>query len=264
MADEATISLNPSKPSELDFEVTIQGLDDDELPIVRFVVIGDNTNYDHSFRCTKIEDEKHGWSVKLPTLDHIEGDSSSFRVEVIVDGYYFEPAQGEISFIKKPDIKIGKKKSSRPTVTTSFKVKQEDEPVAEAAGGGDITGQPQITNTLLTPEEEPKQAGPVRPPEDENIDYDKLNPAKVTDIASSVTPGQGTSDSGLAADFDPKAAAADIIARTIGKVQRPDKKGSLLNRRDGKAAIPGLEDAATKREQEAKAAKVKEILGSKQ
>lgn len=257
MADEATISLNPSKPSELDFEVTIQGLDDDELPLVRFVVIGESSNYDHSFRCTKIEDEKHGWSVKLPTLDHIEGDAAPFRVEVIVDGYYFEPAQGEIAFIKKPDIKIGKKKASRPTVTTSFKVKQDDEPVAEAAAG-EITGQPQITNTLLVPEEEPKQSGPVRPQEDDNIDHDKLK-----DVAKSVTPGQGTDDAGMAAVFDPKSAAAEIVARTIGKVQRPEKKGSLFNRRDGKAAIPGLEDAETKREQTEKAAKVKEILGSK-
>lgn len=257
MADEATISLNPSKPSELDFEVTIQGLDDDEQPLVRFVVIGESSNYDHSFRCTKIEDEKHGWSVKLPVLDHIEGESAPFRVEVIVDGYYFEPAQGDIAFIKKPDIKIGKKKATRPTVTTSFKVKQDDEAVEEAAAG-EITGQPQITNTLLVPEEEPLQGGPVRPQEDENIDHEKLR-----DVASSVTPGQGTDDSGMAAAFDPKSAAQAIVARTIGKVQRPEKQGSLFNRRDGRTAIPGLEDADTKAKQQAKASKVKEILGSK-
>ena len=74
MSDEATISLNPAKASELDFEVTVQGLDDDEPPVVRFVIIGGKTNYDHSFRCSRIEDEKHGWNVKLPVLDHIAGD----------------------------------------------------------------------------------------------------------------------------------------------------------------------------------------------
>ena len=258
MSDEATISLNPAKASELDFEVTVQGLDDDEPPVVRFVIIGGETNYDHSFRCSRIEDEKHGWNVKLPVLDHIAGDvdSAPFRVEVIVDGYYFEPAHGEVAFIKKPDIKIGKqKRSTRPTVTTSFKVKQEDEPVKEAAGGGEITGQQQITNTLLVPEEEPKQSGPTRPQEDENIDHSKLN-----DIASSSVPGQGTDDSGMAAVFDPKTAAAEIVARTIGRVQRPDKQGSLLPRRDGKTAIPGLEDAATQKVQQTKAAKVRDIL----
>ena len=258
MSDEATISLNPAKTSELDFEVTVQGLDDDEPPVVRFVIVGDESNYDHSFRCTRIEDEKHGWNVKLPVLDHIPGDTASFRVEVIVDGYYFEPAQGEIAFIKKPDIKIGgKKKAARPTVTTSFKVKQEDEAVEEAAAG-EITGQPQITNTLLVPEEEPVQGGPVRPQEDENIDHEKLS-----DIASSVTPGQGTDDSGMAAVFDPKSTAQSIVARTIGNVQRPEKPGSLFNRRNGKTAIPGLEDADTKAKQQAKASKVKEILGSR-
>lgn len=222
-------------------------------------MLGDDSNYDHSFRCTKSADEKHGWSVKLPSLTHIDGDQASFRVEVIVDGYYFEPAQGEIAFIRQPDIKIGtKKKANRPTVTTSFKVKQDDEQVAEAAAG-EITGQPQITNTLLVPEEEPKQAGIVRPQEDENIDY-----GKIKDVASSVTPGQGTDDSGLAMAFDPKSAAADIVARTIGKIQRPDKKGALFNRRDGRANIPGLESADVKREQAEKTAKIKEILGSTQ
>lgn len=257
MSDEATISLNPAKTSELDFEVTVQGLDDDEPPVVRFVIIGDETNYDHSFRCTRIEDEKHGWNVKLPVLDHITGDSAPFRVEVIVDGYYFEPARGDIAFIKKPDIKIGeKKKATRPTVTTSFKVKQDDS-ITESSGGGEITGQPQITNSLLVPEFEPKQSGPVRPSEDENIDHDKLS-----DIASDVVPGQGTDDTGMAAAFDPKTTAAEIVARTIGKVQRPEKQGSLFARRAGKTAIPGLEDAKTQRTQQNKAAKVKEILAT--
>jgi hypothetical protein len=258
MSDEATISLNPAKTSELDFEVTVQGLDDDEPPVVRFVIVGNESNYDHSFRCSRIEDEKHGWNVKLPVLDHISGDTVPFRVEVIVDGYYFEPAQGEIAFVKKPDIKIGgKKKAARPIVTTSFKVKQDGEAVEEAAGGGEVTGQPQITNSLLVPEFEPKQSGPVRPAEDENIDHDKLS-----DIASGVVPGQGTDDTGMAAVFDPKTTAAAIVARTIGKVQRPEKQGSLFARRAGKTAIPGLEDAETQREQQNKATKVKEILAT--
>lgn len=261
MADEATITLNPSKPSELDFEVTIQGIDDAEPPIVRFVVVDDSTNYDHSFRCTKIEDEKHGWSVKLPVLDQFDRERMPFRVEVIVDGYYFEPATGDIGFIKQPDIKIGKKKSTRPTVTTSFKVKQDDGSVAEAAAG-EITGHPQIDNKLLSPEFEPKSSM-VHPQEDENIVFSKSLTVKAPDIASSVVPGQGTDDSGLAAEFDPKQTAAAIVAKTIGKVQRPDKKGSLFARKDGRTAIPGLEDPATKREQELKAARVKEILGSK-
>ena len=136
-------------------------------------------------------------------------------------------------------------------------MKQEDEPVEEAAGGVEVTGQPQITNTLLVPEFEPKQSGPSRPAEDENIDHDKLS-----DIASAVVPGQGTDDTGMAAAFDPKTAAAEIVARTIGKVQRPEKPGSLFARRAGKTAIPGLEDAETQRAQQSKAAKVKEILAT--
>lgn len=60
----------------------------------------------------------------------------------------------------------------------------------------------------------------------------------------------------------PTAFGAAIVARTIGKVQRPEKQGSLFARRAGKTAIPGLEDAETQRAQQNKAAKVKEILAT--
>lgn len=259
MSDENTITLNPSKSSELEFDVRIQGMDSGELPMVRFVVIGSESNYDHTFRCDKSPDDKHGWIVQLPALPDVISDNTPFRVEVIVDGYYFEPAQGSIKTVEQPDIIIGDKKSTKPTVSTSFKVKQ----VGEAAGGREVTGQSQITNQLLTPEFEPRSSI-TRPPEDEAIDLDKLDGDAITNIASGVIPGQGTADTELAAKFDPKQTATDILTKTIGKLKRPEKPGSLFTRRDGKAKIPGLVDPDIKRTQELNAQSVREIIKSTQ
>ena len=65
--------------------------------------------------------------MKLPKLTHINSDVAPFRVEVIIDGYYFEPAQGEMTFIKSPDVQFKKSEAKRPSVTTSFVVKQEED-----------------------------------------------------------------------------------------------------------------------------------------
>lgn len=262
MSEEAQISLNPSKPSKLEFEVKIQGLDD-MVPAVRFVLmnVGDNMNF--SFVCEQT-DEAHGWIAKLPTLTQITLDSVKFRVEVIVDGYYFEPASGELSFVRTPDVKMSKNKENRPTVTTSFKVHQDD-PIKESSGGGEVTGQIAPTNQLLKPEFEPKTSASVTPVEDEYIDMDKIQPiANISDIASSVTPGTGNHDDSIDTSvFDPKQVAKDIVSRTVGKVERPNTKGSLFRRTSsGKALVPGLEDQETQQTQQSNAEKVKRILGS--
>lgn len=259
---DSLITINPAKPSVLDFEVTIQGIDDGTIPTVRFVIADMLDNCDYAFNCKKIEGEKHGWSVKLPALPDVKVSTAKFHVEVIIDGYYFEPAEGNMTFVAASDVSFAKKTAARPSVTAAFVVKQDDEPakVAESAAGsaGDISDMSAPTTQNLHPEFDPT-IGQHKDPEDA-ADPQSVDP---TEIASSFTPGQSRRDADIEQPFDAKAVATEIVKRTVGNVQKPEKQGSLFKRGStGKTAIPGLEDRETKKTQTDRAAKVKEILGS--
>lgn len=257
---EPTIKINPSKPCELEFDVTIQG-SDEEKPVVRFVMSGCE-GYDCMFPCEHIEGSK--WRANLPVLTHFTKPTVHFRVEVIIDGYYFEPADGTVQMMTDPSVKVSSK-SSKPKVATSFTVKQRDDkkPVEEASGGGEVTAQYAPTNRLLTPEYEPPQ-GSVKTAQAEKDDQ-QIDLEKLASIASSVTPGESTDptpDVDLE-DFDPKSVAEAIVKNTVGGVQRPTRKGSLFERdSEGRPVVRGLDKPHTKALKQANAAKVKQILGS--
>lgn len=272
---EPTIKINPAKASDIEFEVSVQGSEVSEPPIVRFVMNGCD-EYLCTFECTKVDGAK--WSAKIPPLTHFTKTTVPFHVEVIVDGYYFEPAEGTVQLVTNPSVKFQPTTNAKPTVTTSFTVKQEEDEkpkakkVAEAAGTATITGQFAPTNGLLKPEEEPMQ-GSVKTAQatkdDEHIDHTRLD-----DISSSVQPGETTDpepqrgnnlpsgEEGDEDEFDPKRIAEDIVGRTIGGlVQKPTTQGTLFKRgKDGKAMIEGIESPASRAEKAAKAAKVREIL----
>jgi hypothetical protein len=283
MSDATTITINPAKNSDLEFDVMIQGLDNVDPPIVKFVITSESAGCDYAFRCKRVEgeDTKHRWLAKLPALQHIKESSVKFHVEVIVEGYYFEPAQGSVTLINDPAVKF-QPSVSKPKVTTSFTVRQDEDEkpakkdVKEASGGGEITGQYAPTNGLLKPEFPPPQShvkvGQAEK-DDEHIDHTKLD-----DIASHVVPGETTdpepqhgnnvADEVLddeVNDFDPKRVAEDIVRNTFGTgLTRPQKPGSLFGRRaDGSAIVEGLDTPAEKIAKAAKATKVREILKGK-
>jgi hypothetical protein len=273
---EPTIKINPAKACEIEFEVSVQGSEVSEPPIVRFVMSGCD-EYLCTFECVKVEGVK--WSVKIPPLSHFTKTTVPFHVEVIVDGYYFEPAEGTVQLITNPSVKFQPVVSAKPTVTTSFTVKQDDEKpakpekkVSEAASAATITGQYAPTNGLLKPEEEPTQSSVKignATKDDEHIDHTRLS-----DISSSVLPGETTDpepqrgnnepsgEEGDDEEFDPKRVAEGIVSRTIGgSAQKPTTQGTLFKRgKDGKAVIEGIDSPAAKAEKASKAAKVKEIL----
>mgnify|MGYP000849692977 FL=1 len=112
-----SIKININKPSELQFDVSIQGADTDEI-VVRFVLL-DINGCDYSFCCSKVEDSKKSWKVKLPKLSHIDKTTCKFRLEVIIDEYYFEPVNSELQFIASKDVTATLKQSSKPKVSTS-------------------------------------------------------------------------------------------------------------------------------------------------
>lgn len=279
MSDATTITINPTKNSDLEFDVMIQGLDGGELPVVKFVITSEAAGCDYAFRCSKVEgeDAKNRWLAKLPALQHIKENSVKFHVEVIVEGYYFEPAQGTVTLISDPSVKF-QPTVSKPTVTTSFTVRQEpdkEEPKKEPVKTDDkeeedeeITGQYAPTNALLKPEFPPPQSHvKAGQGDDDAIDMD--------DLADHVVPGETTdpepqkgnnvADEGDEDDFDPKRVAENIVRSTFGgQLTRPSKPGSLFGRRaDGSPIVEGLDTPAEKVAKANKAAKVREILKGK-
>lgn len=293
-----TISINPSKPTEHEFEVTIQGIDHSIIPVVRFVIISDSADKcDESYRCNKVTGEKNKWVANLPALTHITTPTSKFRIEVIVDDYYFEPAQGEIKFIAASDVHFNDKSTKKPHVTASKVEAETKKPVKESSdldesggmtggGGAEITGRYAPTNSLLKPEEDPIKNNRMRQDNatsDEFIDTSRLDNVRASDAASEVDPEEDELDkindisdpdehplgdgkqypqSDGKDGFDARRIADQIIKDRMGNIKTPEKRGSLFTRGpDGKPLITGLESQSVKDEQARKAAAVRDILG---
>lgn len=277
---ESTIKINPNMKCELVFDVTVQGLDENTTPIVRFSLSG-SAGFDCTFICTKRDDGK--WMASMPPLPFLTDNSVKFRVEVIVDEYYFEPASGTVYLVSDPTVTMVPN-VSKPKVTSSFSVSQPDSPkqkktIAEKATTPAYSGPPAPSNLLLTPEEEPMQ-GSVKNPEAEKRDQ-TIDHVKLTDISSSVSPGETTDpepqasyndaddingldplDKEVGEEDSAREVAAKIIKKTVGGATKPTTAGTLFKRgADGKVVVPGLDSPADKIAKQAKAAKVRDILG---
>lgn len=142
-----TIKINPNKPSVLEFEVLVSGVE--ITPQVKFILRHAKYGMDWSIDCTSLGNNK--WEASFPVLDSITTESCLFQVVVILDEYYFIPAEAEIHFLRNPDVSFKAKIQEKPTVTTSFVVKQ-DEELATPVVTLDSAKTPQntITNFLKT------------------------------------------------------------------------------------------------------------------
>ncbi|MGZ5486717.1 MAG: hypothetical protein ACXWFB_12560 [Nitrososphaeraceae archaeon] len=154
-----TIKINPNKPSVLEFDVTVSGLEDSS-PVVRFVIHNIKDDIDWVFPCTKLEDSK--WQVSFPIFTDTM-TKNKFSVEVIVDEYYFKPAYGEIVFIGGASVDvIQKNKENKPSVTTSFSVKQEE-------------STKESTENLIVPKEDTIPVFVAEQPENQSLLFKQLN-----------------------------------------------------------------------------------------
>lgn len=261
MAEENTIKLNPEKPTTLEFEVKISGLDDTK-PIVRFVIHDVFENASWTFNCTPLKDSMY--SATFPAFPDITHKSRQFSVEVIVNEFFFIPAKGEVVFIGVNDVSFKLSTVSRPTVSTSFIVKQDQEPtkVKEALNDVvDIPGNPGPTNQLRL-EKNPTEEDYHKNRKDET----GKDSVSIDQIASHVIPGDTNVDNMTPPEeepFDPRKVASNLIKSKLGTLRSPNVKGTLFTRTpSGKTRINGLEDAKTQQELDTKASKVKEILNS--
>lgn len=253
---DPTIKINLSKPTELDFDVSVKTNCADDKPCVRLSVELEVEKRWLSLICVKDEETKK-WTVTIPPLKPLVDRSEyPFIVEVILEDYYFVPAKGMLQPMEAPSVEMTSQK--KPVVTATFdEVKKE--PIEERApGAGDITGYVAPTTKLLKPEFPPKLKH-VEKPDDEDED--------IADViaVSSVTPG----DAGRTADnrkqpdgkggFDAREIAQQIVKDKV-KAKMPATKGYLFKRVGEQAVVEGLEPHNIKKVQDDKAKKVKDIL----
>jgi len=284
------IKINPLKKTDLEFDVSIQGLDSDQPVIVRFVIV-DVGGCDRSFPCSRVKDSKNTWLAKLPALPEVGKDNCQFRVEVIVDEYYFEPATGIIElFVQKPEVStsfnVKQEKSDKPKVSTSFNVKQEEEeekketPPKKKEKLDEISGGP-VTTWATIPTGGTNFSKPELPPlessaktsdhsraDDDNIDLDAIFDEDMDDADDlfDVTPGEGVSypqDDGKQ-DRSARQIASDLIRGVMGSVQKPrqsQSQRSLFQRNEhGQITDNGFEPEEIRLQKKLNAAKVSKIL----
>jgi len=104
-----SISIVKTRDNELEFDINITGAQKRE-PVVRLVIEDRNVHY--SFACTNPDGNK--WLVAIPPLPQLTRKAYPFRLEVIIDGYFFEPYRKTMSVIPEPVVKSGKVAEKHP------------------------------------------------------------------------------------------------------------------------------------------------------
>jgi hypothetical protein len=263
---DSIIKINPSKTTELDFEVRVQTNCADDMPCVRFAVELVEEQRWLSMVCTRDDDTKR-WTVSIPPLKPIvDRPEYPFILEVLIEDYYFVPAKGVLQPIQAPAADLSQ--SKKPKIAVSFdadekkKKKKKETPIEEqfsGAAGSVNGGQSSPNNNLLVPE---------FPPEETHIDpLDDEDSHDIGDVfPGRVTPG----DTGMTADniaqsdnkdeFNAREIAQQIVKDRVNVKKTSGKKGFLFKRVNDKAVIEGLHTAEIKEMRKSNAAKVKKIL----
>lgn len=109
------VTISNSHESELQFDVSVEGTDVEDMQ-VRFVVKTKNINY--SFLC-KQGDEAAKWVVTIPAMKQLKSGDYDFVIEVITNGYYFDPYKGKVEVAPTPTVKAASSKPQKPVVKVS-------------------------------------------------------------------------------------------------------------------------------------------------
>lgn len=147
------LQLNCSHPAEFEFDVQVQGLNPDVVPDVRFII--SLPLYSLCFACFRLAPTK--WKAMIPALPDVFTEVSyPFAVEVIADGYHFQPAAGTIVVISNPKVAVGQRRptAAASAVTPAPAPEPVPEPVPEA---------PSVTATLIQQVQQETPAEPTLP-----------------------------------------------------------------------------------------------------
>lgn len=93
------VSINHTKENTLEFDITSEGVETKDIS-VRLVVKA--KGMDLSFEAKK--KEKDTWMVKLPKLPMLDKTTYNMKIEVVADGYYFEPLKGKLNVVGSAEL----------------------------------------------------------------------------------------------------------------------------------------------------------------
>ena len=93
MADAVTI--DNTKEQQLELEMTIQGVDGTKETKLCFVIESENMYF--GFKAERGQGDN--WVVNLPKLPMLARTTYDYKVVVVSDGYYFEPASGIVTVV---------------------------------------------------------------------------------------------------------------------------------------------------------------------
>lgn len=99
------VTVINSKHNTIQFDLAIEGLKSDDVT-VKLVV--ETHGVELGFGCKVVDDNK--WEVEIPPIDYIVITSYPYRIDVTVDGYYFEGSRGIINFTKSADVYLSQPK----------------------------------------------------------------------------------------------------------------------------------------------------------
>lgn len=119
---ENTVSINHTKDNTLEFELSMEGVDTKDID-VRFVV--ESKGMDLNFAAKKKKGDV--WAVKLPRLPMLEKTAYKFHIEVITDGYFFKPFEGNLNVVGSAELYSTKPKN------VTLEPNKEEKPVEDAA-----------------------------------------------------------------------------------------------------------------------------------
>ena len=95
------VTISNVKTNVLEFNADIQGVDTSDMS-VKFIINANGMNI--GFDARHLSGSK--WEVDIPPLPMLERTAYPFKMDVMSDGYYFEPLQGTVNVVGSHDVYV--------------------------------------------------------------------------------------------------------------------------------------------------------------
>lgn len=114
----AVVAITKAQNNELQFDMSVGGTDVRDI-IARFVIEGDGVSY--VFAC-KQGDEAAKWITNIPAPTYLLDNKYTFHIEVITNGYYFEPFSGVVNVSDEPQVSLSQSSTPPAPIITDIAI----------------------------------------------------------------------------------------------------------------------------------------------
>ena len=149
------VTISNVKDNVLEFNAEIQGVDTKDITM-RFILEAEGMEF--GFPATKIDTTK--WEVAIPAMDFLKRTAYNFHIDVVTDGYHFQPLDGVVNvvgtadvYVSKPNVKVEPSASAprtpEPEETTQKAAAPIPEPTPTVPKQASSRSIEQIANDLM-------------------------------------------------------------------------------------------------------------------